>query len=165
MSPHHTPSGPGRLTVLGRPQAWGLASACAAGWCLTPLPVLRPSHEVRHAIASRGEARPRVSVADEQGRSSLPKRQETEGSGGRERMKRVDGLICWPVGQRRGKFTTERAQQTRRRLTIPVLPSTQHSIQPSVLDSALSPISSLPLPLTLSLTLWYPFVASPSPCP
>jgi hypothetical protein len=34
----------------------------------------RPSHEVRHAIASRGEARPRVSAADELGRSSLPKR-------------------------------------------------------------------------------------------
>ena len=72
-------------------------------------------------------------------------------------MKRVDGLICWPVGQRRGKLTTERAQQTGRRLTIPVLPSTQHSIQPSA--------QFLPLTLSLTLSLWYPFVASPSPSP
>ena len=72
-------------------------------------------------------------------------------------MKRVDGLICWPVGQRRGKLTTERAQQTGRRLTIPVLPSTQHSIQHSV--------RFLPLTLSLTLSLWYPFVASPSPSP
>ena len=81
-------------------------------------------------------------------------------------MKRVDGLICWPVGQRRGKLTTERAQQTGRRLTIPVLPSTQHSIQPSA--------QFLPLPLppwpTHSLlpnpSLPFPsLIASPSPSP
>ena len=32
-------------------------------------------HEVRHIIAARDEARPHVSAADEQGRSSLPERQ------------------------------------------------------------------------------------------
>ena len=44
------------LTVLGRP---GVGR----------------QHEVRHIIAARDEARPPVSAADEQGRSSLPERQ------------------------------------------------------------------------------------------
>ena len=38
-------------------------------------------HEVRHAIAMRGEARPHVSAADEQGRSSLPERMEARDRG------------------------------------------------------------------------------------
>jgi hypothetical protein len=47
-------------------------------------------HEVRHAIASRGEARPHVAAADQQGRSYLPRDNE---------VKRV-GSLPWPTQSR-----------------------------------------------------------------
>ena len=87
------------------------------------LPSTQPSVLDPALDSALGEARPRVSAADEQGRSSLTRGKETEGSGtgsvGRERMNRVDGLIRWPVGQRRDQVTTERARQTGLRLAVP----------------------------------------------
>jgi len=58
----------------------GVAAGMGSGFSMRSMMVPDPvagysaSHEVRHAIAVRGEARPRVSAADERGRSSLPKR-------------------------------------------------------------------------------------------
>jgi len=90
-----------------------------------PLPVSRQvglQHEVRHAIASRGEARPRVLAADEQGRSSLPRGKETEGSGS--------------VGRGRSSDPSQPP--------IQVLASTPHSV-------IRAPYSALDPPLDLAL--------------
>ena len=46
----------GRADRPGRPPAWGLASACAAGWCLPPLPIA--AFNMRSGTPSRCEAKP-----------------------------------------------------------------------------------------------------------
>ena len=87
-----------------------------------PVAVFGLQHEVRHAIASRGEARPRVLAADEQGRSSLPRGKETEGSGS--------------VGRGRSSDPSQPP--------IQVLASTPHSV-------IRAPYSALDPPLDLAL--------------
>ncbi len=88
FSPNRQPLTPNRYSCTsGRADRPRSAAGMGSGFSMRSMMVPDPvtgfglQHEVRHAIAPRGEARPRVSAADQQGRWSLPGDINSKGAG------------------------------------------------------------------------------------